>query len=124
LFCNWSAVDFAHEKVRAHMRKFVRELVDNYDVDGIEYDFNRHAQLFKSVAMGGEASQPELDLMTAFMGELRAITEEAGHRKGRPIIVDARAGLGRLLQGHRHRSCALVRREACGHLDRRRILLS
>ena len=91
LFCNWSAVDFAHEKVRAHMRKFVRELVDNYDVDGIEYDFNRHAQLFKSVAMGGEASQPELDLMTTFMGELRAITEEAGHRKGRPIIVAIRA---------------------------------
>ena len=90
-FCNWSAVDFAQEKVRAHMRKFVRELVENYDVDGIEYDFNRHAQLFKSVAMGGEASQSELDLMTAFMGELRAITEEAGRRKGRPIIVAMRA---------------------------------
>lgn len=90
-FCNWSAVDFSHEKVRAHMRKFVRELVENYDVDGIEYDFNRHTQIFKSVAMGGEASQAELDLMTAFMGELRSITEAAGRRKGRPIVVAMRA---------------------------------
>ena len=90
-FCNWSAVDFSHEKVRAHARKFVRELVENYDVDGIEYDFNRHMQLFKSVAMGGEASQAELDLMTAFMGELRAITEAAARRKDRPIVVAIRA---------------------------------
>ena len=89
-FCAWSAVDFSHEKVRAHARKFVRKLVENYDIDGIEYDFNRHTQLFKSVAMGGEASQTELDLMTAFLGELRAITEKAGREKGRPIIVAIR----------------------------------
>ena len=89
-FCAWSAVDFSHEKVRAHARKFVRELVENYDVDGIEYDFNRHTQLFKSVAMGGETSAAELDLMTGFMRELRAITEEAGRKKGRPIVVAMR----------------------------------
>ena len=90
-FCNWSAVDFSHEKVRAHMRQFVRDLVENYDLDGIEYDFNRHMQLFKSVAMGGEASQAELDLMTAFMRELRAITEEVGRKKDHPILVVMRA---------------------------------
>ncbi len=90
-FCNWSAVDFSHEKVRAHMRKFVRDLVENYDLDGIEYDFNRHMQLFKSVALGGEATQAELDLMTAFMRELRAITEEVGRKKDHPILVVMRA---------------------------------
>ena len=90
-FCNWSAVDFSHEKVRAHMRAFVRDLVENYYLDGIEYDFNRHMQLFKSVAMGGEASQAELDLMTAFMRELRAITEEVGRKKNHPILVVVRA---------------------------------
>lgn len=90
-FCNWSAVDFSHEKVRAHMRRFVRELVENYDVDGVEYDFNRHMQIFSSVARGGEASQAELDMMTEFMRELRAITEEVGRRKDHPIIVVLRA---------------------------------
>lgn len=90
-FCSWSAVDFAHEKVRAHMRKFVRQLVENYDVDGVEYDFNRHMQLFSSVANGGEAAQGELDVMTGLMGDLRAITEEIGRRKGHPIVVVMRA---------------------------------
>ena len=90
-FCNWSAVDFAQEKVRAHMRRFVRDLVSNYDVDGIEYDFNRHAQLFKSVSLGGEASKAELDLMTGFMRELKGITEEVGRRKNHPIVIFMRA---------------------------------
>ena len=89
-FCAWSAVDFAREEVRAHMRKFVRDLVENYDVDGIEYDFQRHFQLFKSVAWGGTASEAELSLMTAFMVELRTITEEVGKRRGRPILVSIR----------------------------------
>ena len=90
-FCNWSAVDFSHEKTRAHMRKFVRQLVENYDVDGIEYDFNRHMQIFSSVANGGEASQDELDTMTEFMRELRIITEAVGRRKDHPIVVAMRA---------------------------------
>ena len=89
-FCNWSAVDFSHDKVRVHMRNIVRDLVTHYDVDGIEYDFNRHMQLFKSVAMGGEASQAELDLMTGFMRELRDITETAGRSRGRPVLVAIR----------------------------------
>ena len=90
-FCNWSAVDFERAEVRAHMRKFVRELVENYDVDGIEYDFNRHMQLFKTVAWGAEATAAQLDLMTGFMRELKAITEEVGRRKNRPIVIAMRA---------------------------------
>ena len=90
-FCSWSAVDFAQEKVRAHMKRFMRDLVENYDVDGVEYDFNRHMQLFKTVAYGAEATQAELDLMTSFMRELKQITEAAGQRKGRPIVIAMRA---------------------------------
>lgn len=90
-FCNWSAVDFAQEKVREHMKRFMRQLVENYDVDGVEYDFNRHMQLFKTVANGAEATQDELDLMTGFMRELREITEAAGRKKNRPIVVAMRA---------------------------------
>ena len=89
-FCNWSAVDFAHSEVRAHMRQFVRELVENYDVDGVEYDFNRHMQLFKTVAWGAEATAEQLDLMTGFMRELKAVTEEVGRRRGRPIVIAMR----------------------------------
>ncbi|MBQ0032226.1 MAG: hypothetical protein KBT68_05440 [bacterium] len=56
-------------------------------MDGIEYDFFRHGQVFRSVGWGAYATGAQLDLMTEFMLELRAITEKAGKRKGRPILV-------------------------------------
>lgn len=89
-YCTWSAVDFAHEKVRARMKEFVAAFLGKYDVDGIEYDFMRHAQLFKSVAMGGEATEAELETMTSLMRELRAIAEAAGRRRRRPVLVAVR----------------------------------
>ena len=88
---SWSSVDFTHREVREHMKGFVRQFVDNYDVDGIEYDFNRHFILFKSVAEGGVASAEEKELMTELMRDLRKITEEAGRKRGKPIVVCMRA---------------------------------
>ncbi len=88
---SWSCVDFTHREVREKMKSFVREFMANYDVDGIEYDFNRHLILFKSVAEGGNASESELALMTDLMRGLRGITEEAGKRRGKPILVFMRA---------------------------------
>lgn len=86
----WSGVDFSQETVRAYMRDFVRAFTENYDFDGIEYDFNRHLSLFSSVVRGGVASDAERDLMTALMRELRAITETAAKRRGHPIRVHVR----------------------------------
>ena len=89
-YCAWTAVDFAHEAVRAHVRRFVREFLENYDIDGIEYDYFRHLQLFKTVANGADATQAELDLMTGLMRDLRAIADEVGRKRGRPFLVAVR----------------------------------
>ena len=89
-YCAWTAVDFAQEAVRAHVRRFVREFLEGYDVDGIEYDFFRHLQLLKSVADGNDATAQELDMLTGFMRELKDIAEEAGRRRGRPFLVAVR----------------------------------
>ncbi len=88
--CGWAAADFAKEKVRAFCRQYVREYLENYDVDGIGYDFFRHPQLFASVARGGRASNAELDLMTRFMLDLKAIAEEVGRKRGRPFVIAVR----------------------------------
>ena len=87
---SWSSCDFSHPEVRDYLKKFVRDLVENYDVDGIEYDYNRHAMYFKSTFKGGEASAEEVAIMTQLMRELKAITEEVGHKRGKPILVAAR----------------------------------
>ena len=94
LFCggvSWSCVDFTHREVRERMKTFVKQFFDNYDVDGIEYDFNRHFILFKSVAEGGVASEEEKAMMTDLMRDLRQITEAAGRKRGKPIVVCMRA---------------------------------
>ncbi len=88
--CSWSAADFTHKEVRDRMAAIVAEICANYDIDGIEYDFMRHMQLLKSVADGGTASPRELKMMTDFMKELREITEAAGRKRGRPILVAIR----------------------------------
>lgn len=90
-YAGWSCVNFDEELVRTRMKTFVRELVTNYDVDGIEYDFNRHFMLFRSVATGGVARVEEIAKMTALMRDLKAITEEVGRRKNRPIVIAMRS---------------------------------
>lgn len=90
-YAGWSAVNFDKELVRETMKRFVRELVENYDVDGIEYDFNRHFMLFRSVAVGGVATAEEIGKMTQLMRDLKEITEEVGRRKGRPIVIAMRS---------------------------------
>ena len=86
----WSGVDFSHAAVRDYMRNFVRAFAEDYDFDGIEYDFNRHMSLFSSVVRGGVASDVERDMMTGLMRELRTITEDAAKRRGHPIRVHVR----------------------------------
>lgn len=88
--CGRFAADFAQEKVRTFVKKYIRGYLENYDLDGIEYDFFRHPQLFRTVALGGHATEAELRTMTMLMQELRAIAEEIGRKRGRPFVLCAR----------------------------------
>lgn len=83
----WSSVDFDHQEIRDLCVAFYREVCENYDVDGVELDFFRHFELFKSVAEGGEASREQLDKLTDMVRKIRKVTEEAGMKKGKPILV-------------------------------------
>ena len=88
--CGWTAADFAQEKVRAFVKKYVRGYMENYDLDGIEFDFFRHPQLFRTVALGGRATADELATMTRLMMEFRTMAEEIGRKRGRPFVLCAR----------------------------------
>ena len=88
--CRWSGWDYGVPQVRARMKALIREVCVRTRPDGVEYDFMRHMQLFKSVAWGGRASAAEVALMTAWMRELRAMTEALGRAHKRPILVAVR----------------------------------
>lgn len=79
------AFDYGHAEVREHAMSFIRELLERYDPDGLELDWMRFGYHF---APGREAEGAEL--LTAFMGEVRALTREWSERRGRTIRLGAR----------------------------------
>jgi hypothetical protein len=83
----WSSLDFAHQEVRDRCVSFFKEVCENYDVDGVELDFLRHFELFKTVGCGGIASQKQCDMLTDMVRQIREVTEEAGMKRGNPILV-------------------------------------
>lgn len=86
----WSAVDYGRAEVRDLAYRYIEEVCRNYDVDGIEMDFFRHLNYFKSVANGGWATRDELAAMTDLVRRVREMTEREGLRRGRPILVAIR----------------------------------
>ena len=86
----WSSVDYSQPEIRDLAFGFIDEVCRNYDVDGVELDYFRHLCYFPSVANGGKAGQEELDMMTGLMQRIRAMSEEVGMERGRPLLVTIR----------------------------------
>lgn len=86
----WSSVDYARPEIRELAFRFIEDVCRRYDIDGVELDYFRHPCFFRSVATGGRASAEECGLMTEFMRRVRAMTEEVGLGRGRPILISVR----------------------------------
>ncbi len=87
----WSSVDYARPEIRDLAFRYIEEVCRNYDVDGVELDFFRHLCFFKSTAHGGKSNDAERDMMTGLIRRVRAMTEEVGLKRGRPILIMVRA---------------------------------
>ncbi len=79
------ALDYGRPEVREHAMALVRELLDRYDPDGLELDWMRFGWHF---APGKEAEGVEL--LCAFMHEVRGLTKEASAKRGHAIRLGAR----------------------------------
>ena len=87
----WSAVDFTRPEIRDLAFRYVEEVCRNYEVEGVEIDFFRHPVFFKRAAQSGtECNDEERGMMTELMRRIRAMTEQEGMRRGRPILVAVR----------------------------------
>jgi len=82
------AMDYGVPQVREHILKVVRELAERYDMDGLDLDFMRWPVYFK-----GEEVEANTPLMTDFIGQIRAILDEAGKRRGRHMLLSVRVPL-------------------------------
>ena len=86
----WTAIDYGQPEIRDLAFRFFEEVCSNYDVDGVEMDFFRHLNYFRTPASGKPATQEELDMMTDLFRRIRKMADETGVKRGRPILISAR----------------------------------
>lgn len=77
--------NYGKEEVRNYYKAFIQEVLDTYDVDGIELDWMRTQTIFPDdkVAEG-------LPLINRFMREVRAMTEAKARERRHPIRIAVR----------------------------------
>ena len=65
-------LNWAIPEVRAHKFAFIREICENYDIDGFELDFMRHLAYFHSEET---TSEQRARIMTEFVAEVREVLD-------------------------------------------------
>jgi hypothetical protein len=86
----WSAVDYGRPEIRELAFRYIEEVCRNYEVDGVELDFFRHPVFFRSTTRGQRATDDECAEMTALLRRIRIMADEAGKKRGRPILIATR----------------------------------
>jgi hypothetical protein len=86
----WAAYNFEIPQIRQLTVDALREVCQNYDIDGIELDYWRHLINFPEMAQNKPVTPDHLDLMNQLMRDIRKMTEEEGLKRGRPILITGR----------------------------------
>ena len=89
----WTAMDFAVPGVRDHQFGIIEEVCQRHDVDGIDLDWGRSPLFFRPTLELKPVEDEHLDMMNDFVRRIRTMTESAGQRRGRPLLVAARVPL-------------------------------
>lgn len=82
---NNRVLNYMEPEVREYYFSLLKELVTNYDVDGLSLDFERAPIFFKA-----EEIQEGTQVMTDFVGRIRAMLDEVGEAKGKYLPLGVR----------------------------------
>ena len=77
--------DFAHSRVREFMASIALELIERFDVDGVELDFMRHPGIFRP-----EEAVANRQLLTDMVRVIRVRMDEISRERGRPLELAVR----------------------------------
>ena len=78
-------LDYSHREVRDYMLLQMREVIEDYDFEGLELDWLRCPYCCEV-----PASQANIDMMTSWIGEIRALTQKRAAETGRPYRLGLR----------------------------------
>lgn len=79
---NETALDYSHPEVRSHRLAIMKEIVENYDVDGLELNFVRWAKHFPR-----DKGREKAHILTGFMEQLHEVMLSAAHKRGRDSLT-------------------------------------
>lgn len=77
--------DYTLEEVRREKVAIIREMLEDYEADGIELDFMFRPRYFRKAGV-----EDNVPLMNRFVAEIKAMASEIGEKQGREIPICAR----------------------------------
>lgn len=80
------AFDFGRKEIRDYKLSVIRELCENYDIDGLELDLMRHWRFFNVKKLSEEQ---RIEIMSGFIRDVRAILDQTA-RDGRRRMLGIR----------------------------------
>lgn len=86
----WSLVDFEHSDVQPRLVEVVQEVLQNYDVDGIELDFMRAPFYFRTGYQGQPATEAQVGVLTRLVQVIRQLVLQESEKQGKPLLLTAR----------------------------------
>ncbi len=78
-------LDYRHPEVRDYFFAMIRELVEEYDYEGLELDWMRDPFCCEP-----QADQSTLDMMTEWVAQIRQLTRHKAEQTGRPFPLGLR----------------------------------
>ncbi|MEO2034713.1 MAG: alpha/beta hydrolase family protein [Planctomycetaceae bacterium] len=79
---NETALDYSHEEVREHRLAIMREIAQQYDVDGLELNFARWAKHFPR-----DQGRKKAPIMTKYVGQIREMLDAAAVQRRRDHLT-------------------------------------
>jgi len=77
--------DFSNELVRQEKLSLIREMLDDYQADGMELDFMFFPAYFRNAEV-----EKNIPLMNQFVAQVKELANEVGRKQGRTIPICAR----------------------------------
>jgi hypothetical protein len=88
-FTYFMGINYERREVRDYMFAMIRDMVENYDFEGLELDWLRNP-----LCCEPNASQKTIDMMTGWIAEIRALTKQTGRTY--PVGLRIPGDLGKL----------------------------
>ena len=86
----WSLVDFEHPDVQPRLVEIIQEVLQNYDVDGVELDFMRAPFYFRTSYEGQPTTDAQIGVLTRLVRGIRQLVLKESEKQNKPFLLTAR----------------------------------